>query len=221
MSVFHCKAASGPCCFTSEVRTVQFSPQNLSGWRGRALLCSARAGVGEGRAGAGIWIFRSCWGIADTSGLAGAAWVSWQRWLSEIGSSPGGHGRRLVGWLGSLIVTTALQKGLWETHVSPDLSADFFFFFFFSPNKRHYFRTGNLHFSALPPPLSLSLSHTRTFLLPWGISAAQSSEKQIPASFLREQGEGDARSVLGCGVKFPALWKGTRKQRFLAASQSL
>lgn len=160
MSVFHCKAASGPCCFTSEVRTVQFSPQNLSGWRGRALLCSARAGVGEGRAGAGIWIFRSCWGIADTSGLAGAAWVSWQRWLSEIGSSPGGHGRRLVGWLGSLIVTTALQKGLWETHVSPDLSADFFFFFFFHQIKGIIFALGTST-SALSLLPSLCLSPTR------------------------------------------------------------
>lgn len=140
-----------------------FRPKNCSG----VGLCFAQLGQAwaKGRQEPGFGF----------SGAAGESqtprWVSWQRWLREIGSTPGeatGDGR--LGWperRRALIAATVSAEGLWETHVLPDLSADYFL-----QNKRHYFRTGNLHFSALPPPLSLSLSHTHTFLLPWGILAA-------------------------------------------------
>lgn len=71
-----------------------------------------------------------------------------------------GDGR--LGWperRRALIAAAVSAEGLWETHVLPDLSADYFL-----QNKRHYFRTGNLHFGALPPPLlSVSLPHAHVF----------------------------------------------------------
>lgn len=124
---------------------MRFNPKNCSGSEGgsRALLGWGRRGrrAGRSRDLAFPELLARFWGIADTSVLAGAAWVSWQRWLREIREQP--QEAKGDGWLGIL----------------PDLSSDYFL-----QNKRHYFRTGNLHFGALHPPLlSVSLPHAHVF----------------------------------------------------------
>lgn len=174
-----------------------FSPKIRSGsGRGRAGLGQAWA---KGQAGAGIWLFRSCWGISDTSLLAGAAWVSWQRWLREIREHPG-RPRETGGLAGpsgdGALIAAALsaEKGFGKPTCC-QISALIIFF----KIKGIIFVLGTSTSALSLLPFSLCLSPTRThvffFAALGDFLAAQGSEKQIPASFTQEQGKGDALSM--------------------------
>lgn len=114
------------------------------------------------------------------------------------------------GWPELLSPPRSLQKGFGKPTCCP-ISAPIIFF----KIKGIIFVLGTSTWALSLLP-SLCLSPTRnTFLLPWGILAAQGSEKKttknrfLPPS-CREKG--DARPVLGCGLNFPALWEKPRKR---------
>lgn len=187
---------------------VWFNPKNClgSGGGSRALLGWGRRGRRAGRTRdlAFPELLARCWGIADTSVLAGAAWVSWQRWLRKIREQPQeAEGDGWLGWPepdGLLSPPRSLQRGFGKPTCC-QISALIIFF----QIKGIIFVLGTSTSALSLLPFSLSLSHTHTFLLPWGILAARGSEKQIPASFLREQGKGDARWMLDLRVKVPSI----------------
>lgn len=103
------------------------------------------------------------------------------------------HGRRVAGWLGwperrrAVIATTVFAKGFGKPTCC---QISELIIFFKIKGIIFVLRTSSSALSLLP---SLSLSHTHTrFLLPWGILAAQGSEKQTPTSFPQAQGKQDA-----------------------------
>lgn len=108
-----------------------------------------------------------CWGIADTSVLAGAAWVSWQRWLREIRE----HLRRpretggLAGPSGDGLLSPprSLQKGFGKPTCC-QISALIIFF----KIKGIIFVLGTSTSALSLLPFSLSLSHTHTFFAALG-----------------------------------------------------
>lgn len=99
-----------------------------------------------------------------------------------------------------------LCRRLWESHVLPDLSADYFFFlsfFFFFKIKGIIFV---LRTSARVPSLRPSLSHMPTTSLPLGISSVRGSAKQTPTSFMQAQGKPGSLWAAGqsfqrCGMR--------------------
>jgi len=97
-----------------------------------------------------------------------------------------------------------LCRRLWESHVLPDLSADYFFFlsfFFFFQNKRHYFCTANLCSGSLPPPLSLPHAHDFVAFGDFICAGLCQTDSHLLHASSRK-----ARLSMGCGSKFPALW---------------
>lgn len=150
---------------------MRFNPKNCSGSEGgsRALLGWGRRGrrAGRSRDLAFPELLARFWGIADTSVLAGAAWVSWQRWLREIREQP--QEAKGDGWLGRpepdglLSPPRSLQKGFGKPTCC-QISA----LIIFSKIKGIIFVLGTSTSALSLLPFSLSLSHTHTFFAALG-----------------------------------------------------
>lgn len=153
----------------------------------------------------------SCWRGGEVLGTAGGAGdlaemaaADRERAARRLRARETGGGR--LGWperRRAVIAATVFARGFGKPTCC-QISAPIIFF----QNKRRYFCTVNLHLGSLPPPRSLS--HMRTFSVPWGILAAQGLTSSLLPPPRKLRGSGMLSRCRAAGQSFPHC--GTRQK---------